>query len=547
MKYWILLLPFAPYHLAHAQTPIAEIEGRLSVYLPNDTTSILIGKNVSFPESLSRRNTVVGADILASDIPFYVPSGNSIFGYQAGRTIGGNQNAFYGIHAGENSEGADDNSFFGAEAGRNNVDGDENSYFGYQAGYQGNGYGNSFFGTFCGYQNEGNDNCFFGYEAGEDGKTGNRNAFFGIRSGNSSNGDHNNYFGYEAGYQNDSGVQNLGFGSKSLYWAKYFHRNTAIGDSSMYLVGRNITIDPLFILSSRNVSVGASSLYARSQASTHRSVAIGYGAGYDGGSKSVFIGYEAGKNATQLDNTLYINNESGDNPLIYGDFVDERLGINTSSPEMTLTIGGNGNESRLLLANAGDIFFKNSAGDNKAVLSLHSDDDTYLDAFDDLKFRSGHNLSQDNPDMVLQADGDVGIGFSDPQVKLDVLGTVRGTSVFCGGINACSDIRFKSNFITIAEPLEILSQLNGYYHHWRADEFPEWQFSERRNIGFKAQEIQEILPEVVDVMPEGYLTVDYAKVVPLLVEAIKEQQEIIKKQQAQIDKILKLDVADSSN
>ncbi len=51
--------------------------------------------------------------------------------------------------------------------------------------------------------------------------------------------------------------------------------------------------------------------------------------------------------------------------------------------------------------------------------------------------------------------------------------------------------------------------------------------SHGRQVGLIAQEVEEVLPEAVGKSPDGYKTVDYEKLVPVLVEAIKEQQKQI--------------------
>ena len=64
-------------------------------------------------------------------------------------------------------------------------------------------------------------------------------------------------------------------------------------------------------------------------------------------------------------------------------------------------------------------------------------------------------------------------------------------------------------------------------------------FSENRAVGFIAQEVEQVLPEVVQTEKtvEGYKSVQYDKVVALLVEAIKEQQKQIESLKIQVNKL----------
>jgi hypothetical protein len=81
-----------------------------------------------------------------------------------------------------------------------------------------------------------------------------------------------------------------------------------------------------------------------------------------------------------------------------------------------------------------------------------------------------------------------------------------------------SDIRLKENVVPIQEPLEKVNSLSGNTFEWnnKSEKFGT------SDIGLIAQEVQEIFPCAVREKENGYLKVNYAKIIPLLVQCIKE-------------------------
>ena len=95
-----------------------------------------------------------------------------------------------------------------------------------------------------------------------------------------------------------------------------------------------------------------------------------------------------------------------------------------------------------------------------------------------------------------------------------------------------SDIRFKENINPIDNALEKLDQIGGYTFDWKTEEeLVSLHGFKGHDVGIIAQEIESILPEVVTTRDSGYKAVKYEKIVPLLIQAIKEQQEQIKELQ----------------
>ncbi|KKT48539.1 MAG: hypothetical protein UW41_C0025G0010 [Candidatus Collierbacteria bacterium GW2011_GWC2_44_18] len=105
---------------------------------------------------------------------------------------------------------------------------------------------------------------------------------------------------------------------------------------------------------------------------------------------------------------------------------------------------------------------------------------------------------------------------------LYVSGSGYATGSFVSG---SSDIKFKKNIINLDNALEKVKQLRPVFFDWRSDEFPERSLEKTRQIGFIAQEVQPILPEVVVTdNKDGTLGLKYDKIVPLVIKAIQEQQ-----------------------
>jgi hypothetical protein len=69
-----------------------------------------------------------------------------------------------------------------------------------------------------------------------------------------------------------------------------------------------------------------------------------------------------------------------------------------------------------------------------------------------------------------------------------------------------------------------VQSLGGYTYYWRADEYPKEQFTKELQMGLIAQEVEGVYKPAVYTRGDGKKEVDYSAMVPLLVQAIKEQQ-----------------------
>lgn len=146
---------------------------------------------------------------------------------------------------------------------------------------------------------------------------------------------------------------------------------------------------------------------------------------------------------------------------------------------------------------------------------------------------SVHLTTNNTPRLTVINNGNVGIGTSSPAQKLHVVGNICAT----GTIGSCSDIRYKQNISPLTRSLTAILSLHGISYSWKKNEFPQMQFGNERQIGFSAQEVEKLFPEIVMTDTNGYKSVDYGRLTPILVEAVKEQQQQIdelKKEQLQM-------------
>ena len=136
-------------------------------------------------------------------------------------------------------------------------------------------------------------------------------------------------------------------------------------------------------------------------------------------------------------------------------------------------------------------------------------------------------------------------GFFDGNVK--VIGDLSATT-----INGVSDAIFKQNITNIIDASTILNQLQPRTYNLDSAGFTQFRFNTKQHMGFVAQEVQPILPDLVanSVMPAqydslgnetspqvDYLALNYQQFIPLLVAGYKEQQASLNDKDSIIDNL----------
>ncbi len=206
------------------------------------------------------------------------------------------------------------------------------------------------------------------------------------------------------------------------------------------------------------------------------------------------------------------------------------VGIGTGDAEYRLDVNG-----RMRIRSGGDII--NSAG-----IWLNNTANNASPAFIGMESDDGvgfyGNTTPNGWGLVMKiGTGNVGIGTSSPAAKLHVMSSILAT-----GTITPSDSRYKKNIKPIGNALGKLQLLNGVTYTMNSDAFPQWQFDENMQYGLIAQNVEKVFPEMVKTIDSnGYKGVDYIKLIPVLIESIKEQQqqiEILKTENKEIKQLL---------
>ncbi|MBU1557971.1 DUF5011 domain-containing protein, partial [Patescibacteria group bacterium] len=342
----------------------------------------------------------------------------------------------------------------------------------------------------------------------------NSSTLVGIGAGSSmlSNGAYNTALGKNSLYLNTSGSQNTASGYQSLRSNTTGSQNTASGYHSLYS-----NISGLY-----NTAVGNISLY--SNTSGHNNAAFGSDSMYSNTSG----GYNAAIGRLSLhSNTVGTNNTaSGANSLYsntsgsYNTADGSNAGRYTSTGALNQTSG----YSLYLGANTRAL----ASGDtNEIVIGYNT-------------IGVGSNSVVLGNDSITKTilKGSIGIGTTTPWRTLSVNGTAAFTSLTNDGtgyyacVNAssgelatsttacgASSERFKEEIETLSYGLDTILLLNPVSFEWKKDFIPNGT----KQIGFIAEEVEEIIPEVIGYDDEGrVMNLDYPKLTAVLVNAIKE-------------------------
>jgi hypothetical protein len=215
----------------------------------------------------------------------------------------------------------------------------------------------------------------------------------------------------------------------------------------------------------------------------------------------------------------------GDNPDFVMDVNNGNVGIGTASPGAKLEVAGN-----LLVKTANpivDLFDTAGIVDARRFYFYNTGGFVYG------RWVNDDNSANVATNIAFKKNGSVAIGGSNPSgYKLYVNGTAYST----GGWSS-SDERFKENIEPIQSPLRKVIDLKGISFTWKTEEYKDKGFPDGRHYGVIAQEAEKVLPEVVKEDLDGEKAVAYAEIIPVLIEAVKEQQMQIETLKTEISRL----------
>ena len=267
------------------------------------------------------------------------------------------------------------------------------------------------------------------------------------------------------------------------------------------------------------------------------------------------------------DDKVYLDNPDGD---IIIRPTGGNVGIGTTSPGARLDVRGNfgqvrigqsGQSGKIEIARGSDGAYAGSLGyfsatEGNELLLANNSGGGWINVR--TNGGSGGNVGgfriidvggpSNDTNMVVLNTGNIGIGTTSPSAKLEVCGNTRivgqiaaNSSNLSAGLTCSSDKRLKKDISSIANPLAIIQKIEGKTYYWKSEKYQNRGYDNKKQFGFIAQQIEEVLPELVVTQDDGFKSVDYIKVIPILTEALKdlsaiseEQQQIIESQNSKI-------------
>ncbi|MBF0196636.1 MAG: tail fiber domain-containing protein, partial [Planctomycetes bacterium] len=374
-------------------------------------------------------------------------------------------------------------------------------------------------------------NTMVGYTAGEDITTGYDNTACGYNIiKNLVGGYENVIMGAESMDMATSGYFNTGLGRDVINTLTTGYANVTAGSASLakLTTGSRNTVSGY--TAADKITTGSNNTLA------------GYGAGNEitSGKNNTMIGRNTGSSALTGSYNIIIgvaiDTVSGDQSniiniqdLIYGDRSSSKLGIGVSSPTETLHVAGNVSVSGNIVSLGNGFSLEGGVVVNESGA--------------DSNFRIESDINE-NRFYVHPASGNIGIGTNSPSANLHIVGNVHISNgfvvtgniipsanaiynvgdpssawrdIYTNHINIISDRRSKNHIKPLSQGLDEMLAIRPVSYNFKNQD--------ERHMGVIAQEVREVMPEMVKGREEKGLAVNYQQFVPLLVNALQELEQ----------------------
>ena len=197
-----------------------------------------------------------------------------------------------------------------------------------------------------------------------------------------------------------------------------------------------------------------------------------------------------------------------------GIFVDKagNVGIGTTSPDSKLEVTGSSSDPIIYGTNSGSGNGVRGVSTSGSAVAGYSE--SYIGVL-------GYSVTENG----VEGESATHNGVEGHGGRCDFLATGPGED-YC----STSSIRWKSDVQPIDDPLEKVLRLRGVYFNW------DTEHGGHHDVGMIAEEVGEVLPEIVEYEEDGIYTtgMDYSKLTPLLVEAVKTLKRQTDEQQKQL-------------
>lgn len=265
---------------------------------------------------------------------------------------------------------------------------------------------------------------------------------------------------------------------------------------------------------------------------------FGYQSGYNNSyaDRNSSFGYQSGSSNISGNSNSFFGYKSGQlgNNLNYNSFFGCYSGQNTNGEYNSFFGYGSGKTNT---TGSNNIFlgvssgYNNISGDNNLFIGVEAGNDNENGSSNVfIGYRAGFHETGSNKLYIANSETSALIYGEFDNKLLKVNGSLELTSGY-----AASDRRWKKDINPLKDSLATVQKLEGVSYLWKSEEFPEKGFEDRRQIGLVAQEVEKIIPEVVKTDDEGYKSISYTQLIPVLIEAVKSQQKTIEEQKTIIE------------